>query len=1248
MKRRRRKPGSGLKSFSATCLRFVPFFRNPVPEVFGVGLSWNQRLDSPAAVSGPVRTSSEAESLWMKNVFTFICQHLSPGSCGPASSCADQSSSDVCCNHSVYQLSVYVLQKIQEMCVAHSLPVSYRLLSISELVSQQHLACVSNLSWTTNQQRAWTKEAELCLPGERALPRVNLLLIGFLREGQGGEWRLTDSSGSVRCECLSPSPLWLSRPVFLPHWNYIPHDSSGHEKDGGCLELIGSPVLLCPDAGQGLVAGSGGGEGLSRAVDVTQAAGLLQKRVRGQCVSVYGQVGAVCPLLEMEGSTFFFFTLTDKTHSLPVLVKDNRLWWSSCVCVGQSVCVTSLRVCVLRGWRRNNILCVTEHSEIHTNFTPTHTQQQTQSDSQLDTPLLVMSQTDEVACEEAEPEEDTFQSGWKMKNSRVISYQGTVSEVVSEGAGLYVLDRKVGLCVAYQPAARRKLRAGDGVELHHVHFLYRPSPDFPPSMLCCCLHSSIRVTAFSRLGGTPPAPRCPGDGVLPRLLLQKNTGVSEYLWTCHLASQLSHSLLPGVLKQQCVCPLSWKLMETLWRRRGRRRRDIYSEMLDEVHTCPLTQYPADPAVHQYLSVFDLLQSLESSCWSSLSLKSLLPPDGSSLTRSQINSALSWSCRTLSSDPGTGDSLRLRPLLLVGVLQLPSQTSELKHVLHLRDATASVACIVTETSEEDDGRQTSFFNTAWIGCLVCVLRFTMVTERFLQSDFPSYQHLDQERFITHRRCRVYLQFSLDHLLILSPSAAMATYLKHKEEESGGDVTLKNPTEEEIIGRKRKREDDDSSSSSVTMATCTGGGDSRPCVSMVIRVEEKEGMTWKNTRPEEEEEVGLQLCFSVRAAVIGPLVSWGRDPKHVPMMDREVDIEKEEKVVLVFSGVSARWFPVLQPACFYRLVAANTQDPSVLIGSGVHGQSGVELHTDSTLQIRSDWRFHTLTRPPLLLTCRQVVSPHVLSVSEALDCSSEMLCVQGLLTERIHTQSEHTHTGTHSGVRLTLCDQTGRSLRVYLDLSHTPYLAGLLPGNTLLLSGFQRKLSRSGSVYCSYLHVSSITVMSLGDTSHAPPPPAPMMHLGPWSMSSEEQSIMGQSCRSRCGSSSSRFQSKAKLVVDDGTGEAHVWFSGVMVRHLLGLADSQWEGLQRALRTRGHIRVYPRGRGLVCDGGSDDPLLHFLLCVCSSDVVCRPIFITCRKHTNQKSEEVRRFSRGERDFLTRLTRPLQLTCVHLFTE
>lgn len=85
-----------------------------------------------------------------------------------------------------------------------------RLISISELTSQQHLPCVSNLSWSTNQQRAWVKEAELSLPGNQALQRVHLLLTGCLEEGQAGGWRLRDTSGSVRCEVGAPfCCLWV-------------------------------------------------------------------------------------------------------------------------------------------------------------------------------------------------------------------------------------------------------------------------------------------------------------------------------------------------------------------------------------------------------------------------------------------------------------------------------------------------------------------------------------------------------------------------------------------------------------------------------------------------------------------------------------------------------------------------------------------------------------------------------------------------------------------------------------------------------------------------------------------------------------------------------------------------------------------------------------------------------------------------------------------------------------------------------
>lgn len=69
------------------------------------------------------------------------------------------------------------------------------------------------------------------------------------------------------------------------------------------------------------------------------------------------------------------------------------------------------------------------------------------------------------------------------------------------------------------------------------------------------------------------------------------------------------------------------------------------------------QYRVSSAVRQYLGVSELLESLQTGCWSSAPLSSLLPPDGSNLTSAQINGFLSWSCRTLSSEPRGGDAVR---------------------------------------------------------------------------------------------------------------------------------------------------------------------------------------------------------------------------------------------------------------------------------------------------------------------------------------------------------------------------------------------------------------------------------------------------------------------------------------------------------------------------------------------------------------------------------------------------------------
>lgn len=138
--------------------------------------------------------------------------------------------------------------------------------------------------------------------------------------------------------------------------------------------------------------------------------------------------------------------------------------------------------------------------------------------------------------------------------------------------------------------------------------------------------------------------------------------------------------------------------------------------------------------------------------------------------------------------------------------------------------------------------------------------------------------------------MYLQFSLDHVHILSPSVAMETHLTQRGRDSPDDGSEKTGgmKEEKTGGQKRRRLEEPTGSPSALMSTCPSGG--RACVSMVIRVEQKEGVSWRNAGVGVEAgRVGLVLCFSVRAAGMGPVVPWRQDPKNRPVSEEETGTE-----------------------------------------------------------------------------------------------------------------------------------------------------------------------------------------------------------------------------------------------------------------------------------------------------------------------------------------------------------------------
>ncbi|XP_060793830.1 CST complex subunit CTC1 isoform X2 [Neoarius graeffei] len=1229
------------------------------------------------------------ERAWLCEVYTGVCDWLHPVV-------------GVSLGVSGEQLAHAVVLRLQR--THHCLPVSYRFLSVAQLISTQRTSCFSSLTWSTSQHREWTRKVEPHLPNHKALPRTNLILTGLLCDGRvsaqcDGFWRVRDSSGSVHCEVLSSSPLWLRRLMLFPTWNYISHTAPGlGQQTEGCLELIDSPICVTPDLTTFDPRGS-----LSDVIGVKKAARLLrQTSSRGVCISVYGEVCVICPLLVISGKSFFCLVLSEGDSTVPVLVTvPECVYWRQCVCVGQNVCISALRVCSVRGWSGHRVLSVTAESRLHPNsktygesedtdshletHTDTHEETDTQAQSCIDT------HTDTDLQQETECEEAQVQDGpVRTKLSKIISYRGRITEVQAAEAGLYELDGKILLCLAYQPLRKwdGSLRLGAEIELYNIHFLFRPSPLTPDVVLCACLRSSVSVTTFSPL--RPKVTQQRSDSPLVRFLLEKNLGVSEYLWLCYCYAALTDRLCPRWVCEARVCVVAGRLLQVILgdKETKKDKRDIYKEMLQDTHICPLTQYHVSHPSSSLYSVKKLCDWLEKESWACLSLSSLLPSSACHMTRAQLNPLLSWSAHT--------QTLVHTDTVLVGVLELSVDRATVRLV----DQTAAIDCVCVESSTSE---QCGSINTAWVGCLVCVRRCMLVMERFMETNFPSWKHLDQHRYITHKHCRVYICVCVDDLHILSPSTAMTSLIRESENGQETERPKKRKRKEEgwtneeksclhhklpqrIKASSERREEKGDGAMEVDECIVgpsqsnrrreTEGTSAEFCVSLLFCVDTKQGVAFRNVQSTNEAHA-LTLSFVVKATCLGDVQVWERDPRNSRVEERETK-GAEITMELQFMDSAVRWFPLLQPGTIYRLVALHTQDVAVLSCSCVPVRGGVSLLSNPTLFIQPKWRIHTLT-PPLLLSQPEI--QRLMSVSEVLHASSaDVVSFYGVISERItlpeetskiptiqsliSTKDDVMETGLH--VRLTLQDveSSHHTLQVYLDFTHNPYTPGLIAGATVRLHHFQRKVS-----VC-------VTVAGLGSVKPYPPPPT--MHLSEWASVRAEHGILCQIrghvvcvlslwlqwtcsfCGSvfrqaactrlcqPCDSTSAVFQAEAKVVVEDGTGEAQVWFPTESLANLLLLSKSEWEGLQRLVRVKGHVRTYTRGRSMVCDVDPDDPLVMYLCCVCSSSAVCRHVTLVCklRSHKPEKAQ-LRKVSRGDREFLTKFTKPLQLQCTHIHT-
>ncbi|NWR77406.1 CTC1 protein, partial [Centropus unirufus] len=383
---------------------------------------------------------------------------------------------------------------------------------------------------------------------------------------------------------------WLGSLFLFPNWSYIPQTD---KSAAGYMEILVDPVpVKLPEKVP---------ESILFPCPVS-AEPLLTSRIpckRRSKLTVAGELARLGPLLCIGHKSFFFLFLKCCISAVwvPVLVqKPSQLAWHHSLQLGHRYTITGLSVSSVK--KSGQRVFVTGASSCLLPYAAEQVMEQpldiawqgqyTQSSS-LETAELLSDST-ELGVEEKRP--------GSTKESKIISYVGTITKILNVQAGLFLLDDKVCLCLAYQQllSCARGLRPGACVELIDVHLLQKPLVSFPFVVLSACLRSTIVLKSFSGLS-TPYKAPTPSGNLYIQLLFRYNLGMPLYLWLVSLLEMFEerfscffgrHRRLlssehqnPGAAKKFLVPLLQAAVPER------EEARDIYNEILAKVHRCPL-------------------------------------------------------------------------------------------------------------------------------------------------------------------------------------------------------------------------------------------------------------------------------------------------------------------------------------------------------------------------------------------------------------------------------------------------------------------------------------------------------------------------------------------------------------------------------------------------------------------------------------------------------------------------------------
>ncbi|KAB1266420.1 CST complex subunit CTC1 [Camelus dromedarius] len=1139
--------------------------------------------------------------------------------------------------------------------------------SVKDLRTQQHLPCCSHLSWSSTAYQDWAQEAG---PHGVLLPQEQLLLVGTLTDRSGdlehecrnGSLYIRDNTGTLGCELIDLDLSWLGHLFLFPSWSYLPPTikSSGE----GHLELWGAPVPVFP-----LTISPGPLTPIPVLYPET-ASRLLRHRSKCRDVqpNLAGTLVRLSALVKSQKRAYFVLSLGGSSpagsHVSVIVQVPAQLVWHRALWPGRAYVLTELRVSKLRGHRY--WIWMTGPSSQLLPLKPECVQE---LELELDGPLLEADPSPPpIPCN---PQDKKGPEGL-VRDSRLLSYTGTITDVLNRPAGLYELDGQLGLCLAYQHlhGLRRVVRPGVRLELQDVHLLQSVGGGTGRPVLASCLRGAVLLRGFSRqMPETQSSHRAQGASLYEQLVWEHQLGLPLYLWATRALEELASKLCPHMLRHhqflqhsspgspslglQILAPTLEVLIPPCCP-----SRNPQNEILEEPHHCPLQKYARLQTPCSFPTLAALKKEGECRAWDSFDPKTLLPlPEASHLPSCELNQRLAWSWLCL----------------------LPSAFHPAPTTPSILGPFQSIIPAATRKGSE---------NFLPPGCLVRAERFQLVIERTVRSNFPSWKELSMTGFIQKQQARLVLR-EVAVLLVSEgegkgkgkgpvqvvehwcPWHPMRVSLRNLFLVSPNRVYVQFFLADALILSVPRPFFHSASSSTPPQAEPSlpegpHGGHSR-----LFLLSHKEALMKRNfcVPPRASSEVPKPtLSFHVsgnwlRGTQRKEGTGWG-PPE--PMEDENVD----QKVLLIFLGSSVRWFEFLHPGQVYRLVApgplvsvlfhyappqkafcglgsGEEQTPMLLEegGSSCISQRPLELAgCASCLTVQDEWR--------LELESPQDI-PEVLGINRALPETSLTDLLSGNSTDSLvsfsaeilsHLRMMPGSTGAIKRcVKLTVALETADCefplhLDIYIEDPHLPPPLGLLPGARVYFSQLEKRVSRSHNVYCCFRSSTYVQVLSFPpDTTISAPLPhiylaellqgrrAPFRATASChvvSVFSLQLSWVCAHCTSlcpqgrctcqspSCPTQTSISQASIRLLVEDGTAEAVVTCRNHQVAAALGLRPSEWTSLLEFVRGPGRVALQFIGPGAQLESSAkmDEPLTRFLQTLCISFSVLRPIVLS----------------------------------------